>query len=242
MTTRDEEIGQAVARLRSKRNLTQQALADVMRQRGHKWSQATVWSIEKGERPLRLAEAVGMAEALEASFTELLQPAEGSLLEDAVLEAVNAGYALRRETQRYLSAQVRIRQLRARGVELGGESPVAPWLEATSTEPPSTWVNSASSLADVASLRRQGVEAVPKAEEGFTGDRPGAGWWTLSRDMDEPGWQVQWTGERTGESPIFKSRRAAVEWMKSFSPGAAAHFGKKRVDRVLVLPEWVIEE
>ena len=58
----DQDVGQAVARLRGER--TQQAIADAMRERGWKWSQATVWSVEKGERPLRLREAAVLASVL----------------------------------------------------------------------------------------------------------------------------------------------------------------------------------
>ncbi|ROP65657.1 hypothetical protein EDF55_0095 [Curtobacterium sp. ZW137] len=39
-----------------------------MRARGFRWSQATVWSIEKGERPLRLSEAQAAAEVLNQPF------------------------------------------------------------------------------------------------------------------------------------------------------------------------------
>jgi len=60
----DAEIGRALVRLRGSRS--QQFLADRMRERGWRWSQATVWSVEKGDRPLRLAEAVDVAEVLGA--------------------------------------------------------------------------------------------------------------------------------------------------------------------------------
>lgn len=61
MQTKDELIGANLQRLRMA-GTTQQALADAMKQRGWKWSQATVWSIEKGERPLRLAEALDLVD------------------------------------------------------------------------------------------------------------------------------------------------------------------------------------
>jgi hypothetical protein len=70
-TEQDRRIGEAVIALRAAR--TQQAVADDMRERGWKWSQATVWSVEKGERPLRLAEAGDLAEVLGAdSASDLL--------------------------------------------------------------------------------------------------------------------------------------------------------------------------
>jgi hypothetical protein len=55
---RDVRIGRNLAQWRGQR--TQVALADEMRARGWKWSQATVWAVEKGERPLRLAEAADL--------------------------------------------------------------------------------------------------------------------------------------------------------------------------------------
>jgi hypothetical protein len=61
-TEQDKRIGQTVLILRGDR--TQQAVAVAMRDRGWKWSQATVWSVEKGDRPLRLAEADDLAGVL----------------------------------------------------------------------------------------------------------------------------------------------------------------------------------
>lgn len=62
MTERDERVGQAVVALRGE--APQSLIAHEMRRRGWKWSQATVWSVEKGERPLRLLEASDLAEIL----------------------------------------------------------------------------------------------------------------------------------------------------------------------------------
>lgn len=68
---REAAIGAVVADLRG--TLSQKALAEKMRERGWKWSQATVWSVEQGERPLRLAESVDLAEILEAELTDLVE-------------------------------------------------------------------------------------------------------------------------------------------------------------------------
>lgn len=65
----DMSIGRSVSAFRG--DMSQQALADKMRERGWKWSQATVWSVEKGERPLRLAEAMDLAQIL--GIRDLLQ-------------------------------------------------------------------------------------------------------------------------------------------------------------------------
>lgn len=55
----DEQVGRNLARLRG--DMSQKDLALLMRERGFKWSQATVWSVEKGERPLRLVESEAIA-------------------------------------------------------------------------------------------------------------------------------------------------------------------------------------
>lgn len=65
MPVEDTEIGRNLARLRGE--MSQKDVADQMRRRGFKWSQATVWSVERGERPLRLAEADALSEFLEMS-------------------------------------------------------------------------------------------------------------------------------------------------------------------------------
>lgn len=44
--------------------MSQDALAEKMRSLGHKWSKATVWSVEKGERPLKLSEAMDLCTIL----------------------------------------------------------------------------------------------------------------------------------------------------------------------------------
>lgn len=53
-----------LTRVRDAAKRSQKDVGDAMRLRGHKWSQATVWSVEKGERPLKFAEAGDLAEIL----------------------------------------------------------------------------------------------------------------------------------------------------------------------------------
>ncbi|WP_460889084.1 hypothetical protein [Promicromonospora xylanilytica] len=71
---RDLHVGQNLTKHRGIRS--QKALADWMRKRGWKWSQATVWSIEKGDRPLKFLEAVDLADALDIRIEDLLQEPE----------------------------------------------------------------------------------------------------------------------------------------------------------------------
>lgn len=70
----DRWIGASVVYFRG--DASQKALADAMRDRGHKWSQSTVWAVEKGDRPLKLAEAHDVAEVLDATVESLLVPPE----------------------------------------------------------------------------------------------------------------------------------------------------------------------
>ena len=59
MSDTDARIGKRLQELRGE--MSQAALAAAMAERGHKWSQATVWSVEQGKRPIRLAEADDVA-------------------------------------------------------------------------------------------------------------------------------------------------------------------------------------
>ena len=61
--SREQQIGKNLATVRG--DVPQATLAERMRERGWKWSQATVWAIERGDRPLRLAEAEDVVRVLE---------------------------------------------------------------------------------------------------------------------------------------------------------------------------------
>ncbi|PUB26799.1 helix-turn-helix protein [Promicromonospora sp. AC04] len=71
---RDIHIGKNLTSRRGVRS--QQALARAMRNRGWKWSQATASAIEKGERPLKLAEAIDLADELNVRLEDLIQEPE----------------------------------------------------------------------------------------------------------------------------------------------------------------------
>jgi transcriptional regulator with XRE-family HTH domain len=85
----DERIGQNLAITRG--DMSQKDLADRMRARGFKWSQATVWAIERGERPLRLAEAEEVAHLLSRPL-EVLLAQDGEATVHAATRAVNEKY------------------------------------------------------------------------------------------------------------------------------------------------------
>ncbi|MDJ1115401.1 helix-turn-helix domain-containing protein [Microbacterium dauci] len=70
MSQHDDLIGENLARLRD--SVSQTELANRMRERGHKWTQPTVVAVEKGERPLRLGEAIDIAEVLGVDLQDLV--------------------------------------------------------------------------------------------------------------------------------------------------------------------------
>lgn len=72
--TEDGLFGQRVARLRGA--TSQKALADAMRERGWKWSQMTVYLIERGERSLKLKEAPDLANLLGVQVMDLFEDPE----------------------------------------------------------------------------------------------------------------------------------------------------------------------
>ena len=53
---------------------SQTELAERMQDRGHRWHQATVYKVEDGRRPTRLAEAVALADVLDVPLTNLIGP------------------------------------------------------------------------------------------------------------------------------------------------------------------------
>lgn len=61
MTNNDTAIGARLSEVRKAVHLSQSDLASAVARRGHKWSQATVWAVESGKRPLRLSEAIAIA-------------------------------------------------------------------------------------------------------------------------------------------------------------------------------------
>lgn len=110
-TEQDQRIGEAVIALRADR--TQQAVADDMRERGWKWSQATVWSVEKGERPLRLAEAGDLAALFGVRLEDLLAETAGE--EDPEIVAALGEY--QRARQQLIARMIEHKRARERYFE-----------------------------------------------------------------------------------------------------------------------------
>lgn len=77
----DRVIGARAKALRLHAGQKQDQVADYMRAKGCKWSKATVWAVETGERPLKLTEACLLLECLTGSYRPrdigLLIPGDG---------------------------------------------------------------------------------------------------------------------------------------------------------------------
>lgn len=113
MSDNDEQIGLRLQEIRGD-DPSQAALAHEMQQRGWaKWSQSTVWSVEQGRRPLRLAEAADIAEVLDVEVGDLLLSTEAgtmiSALRDAISEVDRFASEVHRATIDLEDARTRLR-------------------------------------------------------------------------------------------------------------------------------------
>jgi hypothetical protein len=110
MTDNDKRVGETLRRLRGERS--QQELAAFMREQGWgKWSQSTVWSVEKGDRPLRLLEAVDLARFLGVRLEDLTRNANQEVLHrghevERWLVALEKDLALLSQAQEALEAAI----------------------------------------------------------------------------------------------------------------------------------------
>ena len=96
----DALVGANLADLRERAKMTQKELADAMRAEGHKWSQATVWSVEKGERPLRLIEALDAADALSVTVSDLWAPSDVAAASRSLHDATTGLFDVRFQFQK----------------------------------------------------------------------------------------------------------------------------------------------
>ncbi|RPE75622.1 hypothetical protein EDF28_3567 [Curtobacterium sp. PhB137] len=106
MSVDDEQIGKNFTRLRG--DLSQKEVAELMRARGFRWSQATVWSIEKGERPLRLSEAQAVVEVLGQPFFDLTADDGEAVVDAWMRECSNASKALEAAVDRFEQARMQL--------------------------------------------------------------------------------------------------------------------------------------
>lgn len=108
MSESDQRIGANVARYREAMNASQTQVSMFMRSMGFKWTQTTVWSIEKGERPLRLAEAEHLARYLSKHPMDLLFDDRFGELEDSIREYRRVKRDFENEYATVLEAYVRL--------------------------------------------------------------------------------------------------------------------------------------
>lgn len=103
----DQQVGRNITLFRG--SITQQDLAERMRQSGFKWSQATVWATEKGDRPVRLAEVVALSRILEkpydAFFLEELDGHYTQYISDRLGELLGARGSLKSSIKRWLHSR-----------------------------------------------------------------------------------------------------------------------------------------
>jgi transcriptional regulator with XRE-family HTH domain len=127
MPISDELIGRNLARMRG--DMSQKELAARMKERGWKWSQATVWAVEKGERPLRLAEAEDIKSILGTLWSLTMDDADTRVVSFNSW-MYRADQELQSAVREYLKAQFNLRW----AIEEEGVSPAianhsADWLK-----------------------------------------------------------------------------------------------------------------
>jgi transcriptional regulator with XRE-family HTH domain len=96
----NEQIGQNVSILR--KGKSQKGVAAAMKERGHAWSQATVSSVETGERPLRLSEAVDLATVLGVPIEDMFDDTTANYINTIFRRLDNAQRSLGAAIDEYL--------------------------------------------------------------------------------------------------------------------------------------------
>ena len=107
----DRNVATNVRMARETAGLSQDELAERMTERGFGFSQATVWKIEQGRRPLRISEAVALADALDIrGWRDLTfdpgRAEHGRVLHRARLAAADAYKQVKEAADAYIQTQV----------------------------------------------------------------------------------------------------------------------------------------
>lgn len=105
-----------------------------MRARGHKWSQATVWSVEKGDRPLRYLEAVDLAEVLGAEIWDFGDDSFVVATEQRMRRMARSNEALEKAIADFLAAQADLALVKhgieeRAGAKFAADYGIDDWLE-----------------------------------------------------------------------------------------------------------------
>ncbi|MDV2979022.1 UNVERIFIED_CONTAM: helix-turn-helix transcriptional regulator [Actinomycetes bacterium ARC8] len=85
MSAIDEVVGANIARFRGE--MSQSEVAKKMVSHGFKWSQTTVWEVEKGKRALKFAEALDLAKVLGVTISDLGRDEDKAELLSEAMEA-----------------------------------------------------------------------------------------------------------------------------------------------------------
>lgn len=109
----DRNVAANLRQFRERGGVSQDELAQRMSERGFGFTQATIWKIERGQRPVKISEAVALGESLGMiSWTHLTE--EPALtrhladLQDANRRAHEAYNETKAAAARYLEAQVNV--------------------------------------------------------------------------------------------------------------------------------------
>lgn len=105
--TPDERLGEIVQRERKSKGMSQSDLARAMTEAGHPMHQQTVLKIEKGVRPLKLAEALALTDALGMGLEEFH---ESEPLEEFLDRLLSDLHASRQALHESLGAYFRLWQ------------------------------------------------------------------------------------------------------------------------------------
>lgn len=135
MNLDDSVVGEALRQLREEAGLSQAEFAERLTGAGMPTHQQTVLKIEKGQRSLRMTEAVVIASVLRVELADLVTP--GGSLERAASSVVAAEMSVRRAVDQFGHARARLlRQVRAVKSAAEAEPPgVQLDLESTAVKP-----------------------------------------------------------------------------------------------------------
>jgi transcriptional regulator with XRE-family HTH domain len=118
--------------------MTQERLAAEMRDRGFRWSQNTVWKVERGERPLRLSEATAAASILGRSVFDLERDDINRTLSEALHAMSAADQKLTEAMDQYELARIQLSVfldwIKREGLDLDPHNAIQDWIDATLEE------------------------------------------------------------------------------------------------------------
>jgi len=109
----DQNFATNLRAYREARTLSQEELAQQMTARGFGFSQATIWKIEQGKRPVKISEAAALAQALQVSLWHDLTAEPETFrhqtrLDQANRHAYEAYEQLRATAETYLQRQLEL--------------------------------------------------------------------------------------------------------------------------------------